>query len=361
VSDHGITADELAVVTRASDGPQDLTTVRIDSLYGQGVASATAGIWRCSTEGWSVVLKLLRHGDQGSPAWRSGEAPDHWYYWRREADAFTSGALDRLTPPLRSPRCYGALERPDGSLALWMEDLSGLRPAVDWDIARYRRAALDLGRAQGALSAAPLMGSWLARDWLRQYVIRHQDALAHLEDPDIWAHPLVRELLPRETPAECRAIWDAREDLLGLLDSLPPTLTHSDLHPGNLFGDDETVAIDWSFAGRGPIGEDPGNLVFDAVWDHFVDPGLFPELQAAVHAGYVAGLAESGGALDPDQAARAIAAAGAVKFFWIPPTMAAAAAAGAQNLNRRPLEETFRRWAVVVPEVFEARRRALGP
>jgi hypothetical protein len=40
--------------------------------------------------------------------------------------------------------------------------------------------------------------------------------------------------------------------------------------------------------------------------------------------------------------------------------MASAAAAGAPTLNRRPLEDTFRRWGAVVPEVFEARRRALA-
>ena len=360
MSEHGITAGELAAVARASDGPEDLTAVRIDSLYGQGVASATAGIWRCSSGGWSVVLKLLRHGDQGSPAWRSGEEADHWYYWRREAEALTSDALGRLAPPLRPPRCHGVFPRPDGSLALWMEDLTGHPPAARWDIARYQRAALDLGRAQGVLARRPLEGAWLARDWLRHYVERHHDALARLEDPALWTHPLVRELLPAETRDECRAIWDARQELLGVLDSLPATLTHSDLHPGNLFGAEETVVIDWSFAGRGPIGEDAGNLVFDAVWDHFVDPGLFTELETAVRTGYRQGLAESGCGVDADQATRAMAAAGAVKFFWIPGAMAQAAASGAATLNRRPLEETFRRWAAVVPEVFEARRRALA-
>lgn len=343
----------------ASHGPDDLSGVRVESLYGQGVASATAGIWRCSAGDWSAVVKLLRHGDLGSPAWRSGEEAGHWYYWRREADAFSSGVLDRLVPPLRSPKCYATVERADGSVALWMEDLTGVPPAASWDTARYGRAALDLGRAQGAMTSRPVEGTWSARDWLRLYVERHQDALAQIDDPSLWADPLVRELLPAETRAECRAIWDARGELLGLLDSLPPTLTHSDLHPGNLFGDDETVVIDWSFAGQGCPGEDPGNLIFDAVWDHFVDPRLFKDLDASVRSGFLAGLSDSGAPVDTGQADRAISAAAAVKFFWIPPTMAKAAATGATTLNRRPLEETFRRWAVVVPELFEARRRAL--
>ena len=360
--ERGVTASELSAVAGASGGPDDLAGVTTESLYGQGVASATAGIWRYSVGPWSAVLKLLRHGREGSPAWRSGEELDHWYYWRREADAMASGWLAGLTSPLRPPRCYGAFDRVDGSVGLWIEDLTRMPAAASWDVSRYGRAAHQLGRAQGVMATSALDQPWLARDWLRQYVERHGDAVAQLDDTPRWHDPLVTELLPTEARAECRAIWDAREELLARLESLPPTLTHSDLHPGNLFGTDtETVVIDWSFAGRGPLGEDPGNLVFDAVWDHFVSPDDFPALNQTVRTGYTDGLSDTHCPVDPELISKAISAAAAVKFFWIPPVMAGAAASGAELLNRRPLEETFRRWAAVVPELFEARRHALAP
>ncbi|HEV2370166.1 MAG TPA: aminoglycoside phosphotransferase family protein [Acidimicrobiales bacterium] len=346
-------------MARASGGPDEVQDVTVEVVYEHGAASATAGIWRYSIGDWSVVLKLLRHGAGGSPAWQSGEDPGHWYYWRREADAFSSRVLRELVLPLRAPRSYGVFDRSDGSCAVWLEDLRSIPSAAGWEPVRYRAAAHHLGRAQGHLARAGRLpeDGWLGRDWLRRYVERREVALGQIEDPTVWNHPLVRELLPPETRDECRAIWQAREELLAVIESMPLTLVHCDLHPGNMFGaDGETVLIDWGFVGRGPVGEDPGNLIFDAIWDFFVDPGEFKQLRTAVVQGYVAGLSESGWDGDAETVVRAITAVGAVKFFWIPPAMANAAATGSSTLNRRPFEEAFRQWAQIVPEIFAARR-----
>lgn len=194
-----IAADELAAVAATSGGPEDLEGVRVEVVYDQAVASATAGIWRYSLPGWSVVLKLLAHSGAGSPAWRSGRDPDHWYYWRREADAFASGVLDRLVAPLRTPKCFGVFHHGDGSVAIWLEDLRHTPSAASWDIPRYGLAARHLGRSQGEMAMAlpAEVGAWSARNWLRRYVQRREDALDQIEDPRLWAHPRVRELLPR--------------------------------------------------------------------------------------------------------------------------------------------------------------------
>ena len=77
-----------------------------------------------------MILKVLRHGGGGSPLWQSGEEESHWYYWRREALAFSSGLLDAFSDDLRAPQCLGLFERPDGSVGIWLEDLRHTLPAA---------------------------------------------------------------------------------------------------------------------------------------------------------------------------------------------------------------------------------------
>ena len=39
-----------------------------------------------------MVRKLVRHSDQGSVHWLTGDDPEHWYFWRREVLAYDTGA-----------------------------------------------------------------------------------------------------------------------------------------------------------------------------------------------------------------------------------------------------------------------------
>ncbi|HMC79867.1 MAG TPA: hypothetical protein VKO35_04885, partial [Acidimicrobiia bacterium] len=110
---HGADIDEIQAVATATAGPTDLRLLTCEQIFEEAVASATAGIWRFTDDSWSVILKVLRHQAGGSPRWQSGEDEDHWYYWRREALAYSSGLLAHLARPLRAPRCYGVFDRPD--------------------------------------------------------------------------------------------------------------------------------------------------------------------------------------------------------------------------------------------------------
>ena len=85
---------------------------------------------------------------------------------------------------------------------------------------------------------------------------------------------------------------------------MPQTLCHYDFLRANLLarrvaGKDETVAIDWSYVGPGPVGEDAGILVFGSLLRPEVEVKDFIPLGQTVYAGYLAGLQMAGWQGDP--------------------------------------------------------------
>jgi hypothetical protein len=136
LGDVPLPAEELRAVFGVAGA--DRSGVAVERVY-EPVASASSGIWRVGTTGRSAILKVIAHSDGGHENWRSGQEPSHWYYWRREVFAYETGLLSSLTGGLRAPTCLLATPRGDGSVALWLEDLSGM-PATAWDLGRYATA-----------------------------------------------------------------------------------------------------------------------------------------------------------------------------------------------------------------------------
>jgi hypothetical protein len=159
---------------------------------------------------------------------------------------------------------------------------------------------------------------------------------------------------------DVRAMRADQLRFLAALDALPRTLCHLDLHPGNLLGEatGPTIGIDWSFVGIGAIGEDAGNLVPDAVLDFFVDPAHLDELYERIATGYLAGLRDAGWHGDDRLPRLGMAVTIGAKYAWIPPAMTRAEADQPTLLNRRPLAETLRWWAPVVPFIVERANEA---
>ncbi len=352
---HGATDEEIVAVVAASGGPADRApdSLLCEQIVAHAVASATVGIWRFSEGTWSAVLKVLRHQVGNSPLWQSGEDEGHWYYWKREALAYSSGLLAALPGPLRIPRCYGVFDRPDGTIGLWLEDLPGAASAASSSLDEYRAAAFALGRAQGGVAASGLPAQpWLARNWLRRYVERRESSIAGLDDERAWRAPLVAKHVRPELGKEIRNIWIDRERLLAVVESGPQTLCHLDLHPANLFAvGGQTVLVDWAFVGIGGMGEDAANLMLDAVLDFFVRPDEMSALVDTITSGYVEGLTASEWNGDGQAVLRTIYASAAVKFFWLLPAMLEAAASGRATLNHRPIDEGFACWAPVILEL----------
>ncbi len=117
---------------------------------------------------WSLILKVLAQPTHGG-------SPTDWNYWRREADAYHSGALADLPGSVRAPHCYAVNEQPNGQVWVWME-YAREPSSLTWSLAEYRQIAYQLGEFNGAyLDGRPLQsGSWVSSQWLHGRVYSNE-------------------------------------------------------------------------------------------------------------------------------------------------------------------------------------------
>ncbi|MHC3469747.1 aminoglycoside phosphotransferase family protein [Streptomyces sp. 7R007] len=288
----------------------------------------TAGVWRVTSkdparDGRSAVLKVLTRRKKATGRWVASDDPRHWNYWRREAHAYESG-LTQLWQPygIRAPRLLACVERPDGDVALWLEDVAG-QPATAWPLARHIEHARRLGAAQAAVPMTDR--PWLTRRFLRQYVGSNTLGEELLEDAEAWQQPLVRDHFPPGLRHETVRLHHDREWFLQIMEALPRTLGHLDHWPANVRGDGrESVLFDWAFTGDGALGEDLGNYLPDSVFDLFVPAARLPAYAAAAYEAYLRGLRE-GGWRGEERLVRLGVCASAVKYDWLTALMLARA------------------------------------
>jgi len=254
------------------------------------------------TQPWSVILKIMHLPlPHASVEWNSSDDPTHFNYWQREFLIYQSGLLDQLAEGLAAPRCFQALEQPDGSCWLWLEDIHGTL-APEWSLERYGLAARHIGRFQGSflIDRSLPTASCLSRGWLQTRVAGFAPHIEQMHEMELWKHPLLREAFPQPIVERIQRLWNERAHVFAALDRLPQTLCHLDLYPPNLFarqdqqGNDQTVLIDWSFAGMGAVGQDIGNLVPDTLWMMHVPIESLRELEHFVFNGYAEGLHDVG-------------------------------------------------------------------
>jgi hypothetical protein len=244
------------------------------------------------TRPWSLILKA-----SGSAT--SGHDPTAWNYWKREALIYQSALLATLPPGLTAPRCFGVVEPVDEEVWLWLEDIHdecGRR----WPVARYGVAAHHLGQFNGAyLAGHPLpQQPWLTQslwpDWLPMFN-------TYLSDLPVWRqHPYAQRVLPADLMPRMMALWAQRERFLHALAQLPCCFCHHDAFRRNLFarqdpvGQEETVAIDWAFAGLGVVGTEASKLCISSLTFLELPATQAQELDVTVFSGYLAGLQAAG-------------------------------------------------------------------
>lgn len=314
---------------------------------------ATGGIWRVSGPGGDAILKHLTPNGGGYEHWEASSDPRHWNFWQREYLAYTSGfaASYGAEAGIGAPALLASGARPDGSLELWLEAVDGVH-GRHWTVPMLADFAHRLGTAQALHRDSPEQ-HWHSRRFLRQYAGR-------LDYGDIpWDHPAAAAHWPEDTRAGLRLIWERRGDLFTVAEHVPQTICHLDVWPMNLVQrESEPVLLDWSFTGRGAIGEDVANLIADTFFDGLQPVERLAETEALVAGAYLAGL-EAAGYKDEAATRKAIAATGAAKYCWLAPAMLTRLAAGkpiasadydaagdaAVLERRRPIFDMLVRWA----------------
>lgn len=292
---------------------------RAEPLTHNTANAVTRGIWRVVSGDRSAVLKVLSRGDAAHQEWRASEEPRHWNYWRREAHVYADALSEAWKGSgIVAPRLLAVIERDDGDIALWTEDVRG-EPAGTWSVRRHELLGHQLGLAQGR--AGRIDRPWLTSSFIRDYTGSKTMVGELLDDDAAWSHPLVRENFPPRLRDEMTRLYRDREWFLKTLESLPRVFSHLDLWPNNVMArGDESVLVDWAFAGDGAIGEDIGNHIPDSVFDLFLDAATLPELDHAVYGAYLRGLREAGWSGD-ERLVRLGVCASAVKYDWLVPLM----------------------------------------
>lgn len=246
------------------------------------------GLDRGETRPWSLILKII-----DPPAQRDPQRA------RREWLAYHSGLLDNLSRNLIAPRCFDAVEQPDGKLWLWLEEVTetvGSR----WPLELYALAARHLGQFNAANLNRPLPDlPWLrSKDWLRSALANNAQAMGELST--LSDHARVSQMYSASVIAGLSQLWNERERFLAVLDRLPQTLCHHDTHRRNLFarrtgdGQEQTVVIDWDLVGQGAIGQEIVALVQITLIAFDVEQSQALHLEELVFNGYIAGLQDAG-------------------------------------------------------------------
>src|SRR6266550_7838098 len=130
------------------------------------------------------------------------------------------------------------------------------------------RSALHLGRFNGAYGAdRPIPDvPFLSRAYLRGWT--NWVPWSGLVSSDAtWSDPLVASAFPVPPVERLERLRSMVAPLCDRLEALPQTLSHLDAWRANLIatrsssGDERTVAVDWSFVGTAPAGQEVAILV----------------------------------------------------------------------------------------------------
>ena len=292
----------LSAIRRSVGNPGARVTDWRKRALGDGFADAMAGgdglilhsgtvLTSTGEQAFELVEKLCRFLPLG-------REPNSWLYWKREALAYDSGALETQSMGLRAPVCFGVEFTEAPSAIIFIEAVSDPQPV--WTINTHARAAEALGAFNADrvgmpdLERHPWMAVGRAHSWtaIAAKILDDQEVLEGDPVLSIWlAGPSLRRT---------SELWKNLDMLTSALAELPKCFCHHDAFKRNLLfcrtaeSEAEIVAIDWAFAGYGVIGEEIAAMVGASLMFCEIDPDEVEATIDAVFQGYLRGL-ETGG------------------------------------------------------------------
>ena len=217
--------------------------------------------------------------------------------WRTEHLLYRSDVAQHLPDGLSMPRALGVFDLDEKAASIWLEVV----PAedVEWDLARFTRAAYLLGR----LAASPTIRPFAdvgGHEWdVRHYLfgrLTHQ-VLPLLRNDDVWEHPIVAPAFDAGLRDRLVEAADRVHDYTEELAQCPIGTGHGDACPNNLLvvaDSPDFVMIDFGFWKPLPIGFDLGQLLVGDVQIGRRSSDDLRERDEASLAAYVEGLRAEG-------------------------------------------------------------------
>jgi hypothetical protein len=228
--------------------------------------------------------------------------------WRTEHLLYRSDVAQHLPEGLTMPRALGVFDLDEKSASVWLEVIE--TEAVEWDLARFTRAAYLLGRLAASPEVLPFahIGSheWTVRDYL--YGRLANQVLPVLRIDEVWQHPIVAPAFDDGLRTRLLAAADRVEEYVAELMALPLATGHGDACPNNLLvrpDHDGFVLIDFGFWKPLPIGYDLGQLLVGDVQIGRRSSDDLRERDEACLASYVEGLRAEGSDVPSADVARA--------------------------------------------------------
>ena len=294
---------------------------------------------------WSLILKAWLRDPKTDP-------PTVWNYWKREFLAYSSGVLDELSG-IVAPGLFGAVDQGDV-----------LEAEISWETDRYVLAARHLGRFNGSyLADRPIPAApFLTRTYLRSWT-NWIPWLDPARSAQTWSDPVVAAAIPSPPIDRLERLHANVASLFDRLEALPQTLSHLDAWRANLIGarsgtgEDRTVAIDWSFVGMAPAGQEVAVLVGGShIWLD-AEPDELTTMSARSFAAYVEGLRDAGWRGDERLVRFAYAASAALYMvpplpFWFARISDPARREWIERKCRRDAGEVVRGWALLLDHLL---------
>ena len=257
---------------------------------GDSIGRGTLGIYRVTgtsltpvgdINSWSIVLKIVDIEKD--------------FDGLREYQLSLSSSLRSIANGIRPAVCYGTQIRPEGERWIWFEDLTHTLQ-TPWSDSVYLNVARDVGKFHASSLSGFSKDEW-DYNGIHGAVIAPWGLAEILENLDqVTSNSLAAIMFSQTNVDTVGSLLAKHQEVATELKKISTVLAHNDCHAANLFPVESngvhqhTVAIDWATVGLGPLGEDAGDLIADAIKNFHLDSANILELEESFFSSYVDGL-----------------------------------------------------------------------